>query len=95
MRVKAVLSYDGSCYQGFQKQTSTKNTISSAIEEALISLQIHSPITGSGRTDAGVHASGQVIHFDLPNFWDDLGKLLQKHRLMVDDSSLQNGELLR
>ncbi|RLA69708.1 MAG: tRNA pseudouridine(38-40) synthase TruA [Epsilonproteobacteria bacterium] len=75
MRVKAVLTYDGSCYQGFQKQTSTQNTITSAIEEALASLQIHSPITGSGRTDAGVHATGQVIHFDLPDFWDDLAKL--------------------
>ena len=75
MRVKAVLTYDGSCYQGFQKQTSTKNTIATTIEDALASLQIHSPITGSGRTDAGVHASGQVIHFDLPDFWDDLVKL--------------------
>ena len=75
MRVKAVLSYDGSCYQGFQKQTSTQNTITSAIENALVSLHIHSPITGSGRTDAGVHATGQVIHFDLPDFWDDLAKL--------------------
>lgn len=75
MRVKAVLTYDGSSYQGFQKQTSTQNTISSKIEDALVSLQIHSPITGSGRTDAGVHATGQVIHFDLPDFWDDLAKL--------------------
>jgi len=75
MRVKAVLTYDGSCYQGFQKQTSTQNTISAAIEKALVSLHIHSPITGSGRTDAGVHATGQVIHFDLPDFWDDLAKL--------------------
>ncbi len=75
MRVKAVITYDGSSYQGFQKQTSTKRTITSAIEDALLSLQIHSPITGSGRTDAGVHATGQVIHFDLPDFWDDLEKL--------------------
>lgn len=75
MRVKAVISYDGSNYQGFQKQRSTKMTITSAIEEALISLHIHSPIVGSGRTDAGVHATGQVIHFDLPDFWDNLEKL--------------------
>jgi tRNA pseudouridine38-40 synthase len=79
MRVKAVISYDGSPYQGFQKQTTTKSTITSAIEEALLSLQIDSPIVGSGRTDAGVHASGQVIHFDLPDFWSDLEKL--KHNL--------------
>lgn len=79
MRVKAVISYDGSDYQGFQKQTTTKSTITRAIEDALLSLQIDSPIVGSGRTDAGVHASGQVIHFDLPDFWNDLEKL--KHNL--------------
>jgi len=75
MRVKAVISYDGNRYQGFQKQTRTKATITSAIEEALASLQIYASIVGSGRTDAGVHASGQVIHFDLPDFWRDLEKL--------------------
>jgi len=75
LKVKAVIAYDGSTYQGFQKQTSTKNTVTTAIEEALRNLQINSAITGSGRTDAGVHASGQVIHFDLPAFWSDLSRL--------------------
>ncbi|AKF24450.1 pseudouridine synthase [Sulfurovum lithotrophicum] len=75
MRVKAVVAYDGSAYQGFQKQTRTKQTVTTAIENALRDLQIISPVTGSGRTDAGVHASGQVIHFDLPEFWDDPDRL--------------------
>ena len=75
MRIKAVIAYDGSRFQGFQRQKSTKDTITTAIETALRSLNITSDITGSGRTDAGVHASGQVIHFDLPDFWHDLGKL--------------------
>ena len=75
MRVKAVITYDGSHYQGFQKQTTTNLTITGAIEDALASVQIDSSIVGSGRTDAGVHASGQVIHFDLPEFWRDLEKL--------------------
>jgi len=75
MRVKAVIAYDGSAYQGFQKQTATDKTVTSDIEKALRSLQINSPIVGSGRTDAGVHATGQVIHFDLPEFWSDLNKL--------------------
>ncbi|MEA2046824.1 MAG: tRNA pseudouridine(38-40) synthase TruA [Campylobacterota bacterium] len=79
MRVKAVISYDGSYYLGFQKQTSTSKTITSSIEHALQSLQINNPITGSGRTDAGVHATAQIIHFDLPDFWTDLEKL--KHAL--------------
>jgi len=75
MKVKAVVAYDGSAFQGFQKQTRTKQTVTTAIENALMDLQITSPITGSGRTDAGVHASGQVIHFELPEFWSDLGRL--------------------
>jgi len=75
MRVKAVIAYDGSQYLGFQKQKSTTNTITYAIEKALHSLQITSKIVGSGRTDAGVHATGQIIHFDLPEFWHDLNKL--------------------
>jgi len=74
-RVKAVITYDGSAYYGFQKQKTTKQTITSAIEIVLRSLQIESDITGSGRTDAGVHASGQVIHFDIPDFWTDLENL--------------------
>ena len=75
MRVKAVIAYDGSAYLGFQKQTSTKNTITADIENVLKSLHIDAEIVGSGRTDAGVHASGQVIHFDLPSYWTDLEKL--------------------
>ena len=87
MRVKAVISYDGSHYLGFQKQKSSKRTITSAIEEALLSLHISSPIVGSGRTDAGVHASGQVIHFELPEFWNDMEKLkLNLNRKLTDIS---------
>ncbi len=75
MKVKAIVAYDGSHYFGFQKQTSTKQTITYDIEKALQSLNIDSSIIGSGRTDAGVHATGQVIHFDLPEYWQDLNKL--------------------
>ena len=75
MRVKAVIAYNGTRFQGFQKQTSTPHTITTAIETALHSLGIESEIVGSGRTDAGVHATGQVIHFELPGYWSDLPKL--------------------
>jgi len=90
MRVKAVIAYDGSHYFGFQKQTSTKQTITYALEEALQSLQIHSKITGSGRTDAGVHASGQVIHFDLPEYWSDLSKLKLNLNRKLDDITIKH-----
>lgn len=75
MRVKAVISYDGSAFFGFQRQKSTKETVTSAIEQVLRSLKIDSEIVASGRTDRGVHATGQVIHFDLPPYWSDLEKL--------------------
>ena len=75
MRVKAVIAYNGTKFQGFQKQTSTRQTITTTIEEALESLGITSPLVGSGRTDASVHATGQVIHFDLPPYWKDLDRL--------------------
>jgi tRNA pseudouridine38-40 synthase len=69
-RVKAVLAYDGSAFEGFQRQTRTANTVQGAVERALESLGIPGGIVGSGRTDAGVHATGQVIHFDLPEHWE-------------------------
>ncbi len=75
MRVKAVVAYDGSYFHGFQKQKTTQDTVTTAIESALQSLHIESAIVGSGRTDRGVHATGQVIHLDLPYFWSDLSKL--------------------
>ena len=79
MRVKAVIAYDGSAFYGFQRQTSTPLTVTGVIEKALHTLQIETTVVGSGRTDRGVHATGQVIHFDLPDYWQDLGKL--KHIL--------------
>lgn len=76
MRVKAVLAYDGSAFYGFQSQTTTSKTVAGALRRSAERLGIHSPIVGSGRTDRGVHATGQIIHFDLPSHWqNDLTKL--------------------
>ena len=75
MRVKAIIAYDGGYFKGFQKQKETSQTITGQIEKALNSLGIKDSIRGSGRTDAGVHATGQVIDFELPDFWNDLEKL--------------------
>jgi len=75
MRVKGVIEYDGSKFYGFQKQKNIKNTITQKIEESLKNLNIKSEIRGSGRTDRGVHASNQVIDFEVPLFWEDLKKL--------------------
>ncbi len=66
-RYKAVISYDGSAFSGFQIQPNGR-TIQAELEKALAKMHKHHTvkIVGSGRTDAGVHARGQVIHFDSP-----------------------------
>ena len=63
---KVTLQYEGTRYQGWQKQESTDNTIQRKLE-ALLSRMAGSKveIQGSGRTDAGVHAAGQVANFHL------------------------------
>ena len=75
MRVKALISYDGSRFNGFQSQKHTTNTVMHQLQSACKRVGIDSKIIGSGRTDAGVHATGQIIHFDLPPFWSDIAKL--------------------
>lgn len=64
-RYKAIVAYDGTRYQGFQRQLNAR-TVQAEIESALelIGWQ-NSWFAASGRTDTGVHASGQVIAFDL------------------------------
>ena len=65
-RYKAIIAYDGTLFHGFQKQNDTR-TVQSELENILFKLNGNKKVTvhGSGRTDAGVHALGQVIHFDL------------------------------
>ncbi len=75
MRVKITLSYDGSRFLGYQIQKHTKETVAFYLERAFKSLNIHSKIEASGRTDTGVHALGQVISLDIPSFWKDFDKL--------------------
>lgn len=58
-----IVSYDGTDYYGFQSQPS-RNTIQDKLEHAIYMLSgEHVRMTGSGRTDAGVHARGQVVNF--------------------------------
>lgn len=64
-RYQVTLAYDGTHYQGFQRQA-RGNTIQQALEAALMAIGWQGKsILAAGRTDAGVHASGQVVAFDL------------------------------
>ena len=64
MRYKLTISYDGSDFYGFQRQRGLIS-VQQCLEEAL-STKLNAPVTTvcAGRTDAGVHALGQVVHFD-------------------------------
>lgn len=63
-RLKGIVAYDGTDYSGFQVQPD-QTTIQGEIEAALQRITGETiTIAGSGRTDAGVHARGQVFHFD-------------------------------
>lgn len=65
MRYRMVLSYDGGCFNGWQKQPEGPPTVQGTLEKILKQI-LGKPtrIVGSGRTDTGVHALMQVAHFD-------------------------------
>lgn len=65
-RYKLIIAYDGTDYAGWQVQ-SNAIAIQPLIQKALSTVLRHPvDLTGSGRTDAGVHAHGQTAHFDTP-----------------------------
>lgn len=66
MRYLISISYDGSKYNGYQKQVQG-NTVQDKLEDVLTNIndKKHVSVSASGRTDAGVHALNQKVHFDL------------------------------
>lgn len=67
---KMVLQYEGTRYKGWQRQESTNHTIQGKLE-AILSKMNGAPVEmqGAGRTDAGVHARGQVANFHMETTW--------------------------
>src|SRR6478609_5269679 len=78
VRIVALIEYVGTFFHGLQMQPN-HHTVQSTLEKALLKLNV--PFSGmafSGRTDAGVHAMGQVWHFDVPaNFAENRIDTLQ------------------
>ncbi|MCE7949028.1 MAG: tRNA pseudouridine(38-40) synthase TruA [Chloroflexi bacterium CFX4] len=87
-RYRAVIAYEGSAYHGFQRLrgAAAAPTVQGALEAALARLTGQAvAIVAAGRTDSGVHASGQVIAFDL--VWQHSETALQNalNALLPDD----------
>jgi tRNA pseudouridine38-40 synthase len=65
-RYAARIEYDGRPFYGWQRQEGNLLTVQQVVEEGLEALfKKRIVVFASGRTDTGVHATGQVIHFDL------------------------------
>lgn len=98
-RIKITIEYEGSGYCGWQLQKNGK-TIQGEIEHALkVIYKDRIAVTGSGRTDAGVHARNQVAHFDIPEFADTKNELFKLKKsingIIEKDIVLKRLELCR
>ena len=89
-RVKCIIAYDGTDFQGYQSQPG-KRTVQGEFEKVL--RKIHKgrevAIHASGRTDAGVHAMGQVLHFDTDINMDERWWVYALNSLLPEDISVR------
>jgi tRNA pseudouridine38-40 synthase len=95
---KITIEYDGTNYVGWQKQDNGRS-IQEAIENAIFKLTSEKAILfGAGRTDSGVHALGQVAHFNLKkkfnldNIRDGLNQHLRPQPIAILEADLVNEE---
>lgn len=92
-RYRVVLEYDGGPFAGWQRQDNGPS-VQGALEEAIFKLSGEQvTVTGAGRTDAGVHARGQVAHFDLvkPFFPETIRDALNAHLRPLPVAVLEAG----
>lgn len=83
---KIVLQYEGTRYDGWQRQVNTEHTIQGRLEKVLTRMA-GEPVTinGAGRTDAGVHAQGQVANFILKQSFEPEAVTDYLNRYLPDD----------
>jgi len=92
VRIAALLQYDGSAFCGFQLQKGLDiRTVQSDVEKALgIIFSEEVKVTAAGRTDSGVHAMGQVIHFDIPRDMNLQKLAISINGILEKDVSVKN-----
>ena len=93
---KLTISYDGTRYQGWQRQATTDNTIQHILEWSigkLVGYRVR--VDGSGRTDAGVHARGQVASVQLSKLYDVKELKDSINRYLPEDIRIMKVELMK
>lgn len=90
MRIALGVEYFGAPFHGWQAQGHTPHTVQAALEAALSRVAAMSvQTTAAGRTDAGVHARGQVVHFDSPVTRDAEAWVLGVNRYLPSSVAVQ------
>lgn len=89
--IKLLLSYDGTDFQGYQKQPGA-TTVQSSVE-AVLTQMYNEPIRilASGRTDAGTHAVGQVVHFTAPKVLNNEHRYVRALNSMLPEGIVVKG----
>ena len=87
MRWRLDLGFDGAAFQGWAAQPGLR-TVQGVIESWIAGIVTPAPLTVAGRTDAGVHARGQVAHVDLPDDVDGADFSRRLRKVLPDDIAL-------
>ena len=93
-RYRLTLAYDGTDFAGWQRQGAGERTVQGVLEGALTRLGggVHVAVDGAGRTDAGVHALGQVASCSLEQAWKITGsEAFSGERKKILKTSRSNG----
>jgi tRNA pseudouridine38-40 synthase len=92
-RLRLDLSYDGTNFSGWGRQPD-RRTVQQTVEEAIATVaQAKAETIVAGRTDAGVHATGQVIHVDLPESLELTDLAYKLNRILDEDIRINNIEI--
>lgn len=88
MRIALGVEYDGSRFSGWQMQKDGSRTVQACLEEALSAVANEKvQVICAGRTDTGVHATGQVVHFDCAAFRPERAWVMGVNAHLPDDIS--------